>query len=289
MFDQIVEDIKNLKIQSAMNIAKRGLEALWERSEELKTSGFKVESLEPAVEMLKETRPTEPALRNVLRLFMKKINHDLSNNEAVYHEIMTMIEASSKKIQEYGSNLIENGMIVFTHCHSSYVVNTIIEAKLQGKKFEVYNTETRPKFQGRITAQEIAQNGIKVHHMVDSAAYHVLKKADIFFFGADAINSYGNVFNKVGTKMFSEIATRYNVKTFCMTSSLKFDTETIFGVNEKIEERSAHEVWDTQDPNITIYNPAFDEVEKEFIDAIVSEHGVLSPESFVSTVKEQYA
>ena len=68
MFDQIVQDIKDLKIQSAMNIAKKGLEALFERSEELKTSGFKVESLEPAVDTLKETRPTEPALRNVIRL-----------------------------------------------------------------------------------------------------------------------------------------------------------------------------------------------------------------------------
>lgn len=289
MFDQIVQDIKALKIQSAINVAKKALEAIYERSKELKEANFAKVSLEPALDTLKETRPTEPGLRNVLKMYMKAVAPDLSNIDQVFESIRSEIEDMTEKIKEYGSNLIEDGAVIFTHCHSSSVTDVILEAHKRGKSFIVYNTETRPRFQGRITAKELADNGITVHHMVDSAGSHVLRKANVFLFGADAISSSGSVFNKVGTKMFAEMARRYDVKTFSVTSSLKFDSETIIGHPEKIEERAPQEVWDIVHDHIIIHNPAFDEIEKENIDAIISELGVLSPESFVSAMQQRLA
>ena len=60
--------------------------------------------------------------------------------------------------------------------------------KKHRKKFEVYNTETRPLFQGRKTAQELRKAKIKVTTFVDAAARVALtreqetKKVDLVFF-----------------------------------------------------------------------------------------------------------
>ncbi len=276
MFDQTLRDISELKIQGAVNIAKAALEAIYDQSQKVKTK----EELKENITALEEARSTEPALRNALDLFYTKLQEDFSNREEVYEELKNHFVEAKKKIIEYGANLIQDGMGVYTHCHSSTVTGIIIAAHQQGKKIEVYNTETRPKFQGRITAEELAEAGLKVHHMVDSAFHYALKKADIFLFGADAVNSYGNVFNKVGTKTFAEIAHRLDVKVFSCTDSFKYDPETIYGVPEEIEERDKKEVWKTSNESILIFNPAFDEVEAEHIDGIISEYGVLSPAEF---------
>lgn len=288
MFDDIVRDIKDLKIQSAMNVATKGLEALHEKTLELKSLGDKKDNLSPFVNTLISTRSTEPALRNILKLYLKDLQNDLSNAQELYANVLQYVENISQKIREYGANEIQDGMVLFTHCHSSFVVDVMIEAKKRGRTFEVYNTETRPKFQGRITAQELADNGITVHHVVDSAGYNVLKKADLFLFGADAVNAYGNVYNKVGTRMFTEMCNKYDVKTFCVTPSLKFGVDTVLGIEEKIEERPSKEVWDIKNDRIIIHNPAFDEVEKENVDAIISEFGVLSVDVFIETARKLY-
>ena len=69
------------------------------------------------------------------------------------------------------------------------VMAILKKAKEQGKKFEVYNTETRPKFQGRITATELAKLGIPVTHYIDSAARLAIKQTDMMLIGCDAIDS----------------------------------------------------------------------------------------------------
>ena len=114
-------------------------------------------------------------------------------------------------IASSGAGLIRDGMAVFTHCHSSTAVGVLLEAHRRGIRFKVFNTETRPRFQGRVTASELAAAGIEVIHMVDSAAKVALDGADLFLFGADAILPSGYLVNKVGTGIFCVVASRYDV------------------------------------------------------------------------------
>ena len=60
-----------------------------------------------------------------------------------------------QKIIEIGSERIPKSrkFSVLTHCHSSVVTGILLKAKEQGKNFRVFCTETRPRFQGYITAQ----------------------------------------------------------------------------------------------------------------------------------------
>lgn len=298
---QTIADIRELKVQGAIAVAKAALIAFAEEAIELSKLGKVKADLATAKATLIATRPTEPALRNLLDRFEREVSEDLKDAWQLAPRIVSEVDEASDRIHQYGANLIENGMVVYTHCRSSTVTKAIIKAWQSGKRFTVYNTETRPKWQGRKTATELAAAGIPVNHMVDSAAGIILKKADLFLFGADAVNSYGDVFNKVGTGLFAHRATELGVKTFCITGSLKYDAQTIWGKNETIEERDPAEVWDLDFPPpeggggqrpegsalITIHNPAFEEVTASDITAIVSEFGVLPPEGFVEKASSQ--
>lgn len=292
MFNKIIEDIKSLKIQGAENVAKAAVKAL--RDVSLKNQDKNEKELLLLLMIAKEklfnTRPTEPALRNSLNFILNDVNEDnikLKVKKNIEKAIKHFITATNN-IAKVGANKIKNGMKVYTHCHSSTVMAILMEAKKQGKKFEVLNTETRPKLQGRITAQELSDNGIKVTHYVDSAAKIVIKQADLILFGSDAITTEGTVINKIGSGMFAELADKYDVPIYCATNSWKFDPKSIFGFDEEIEMRDTKEVWDKPPKNVTIKNPAFEEIEAKYVTGIISEIGIYNPETFISELRRFY-
>ena len=184
-FDAICRDIKSLKIQGAINVAKSGADALFDYSKKMKAKDAldSLDLLKKASETLVATRATEPALRNMVSFFIDDLPADSLKNfnreiERRHKAIKAHFDDAEKKIIEYGARKIKPGSIVFTHCHSSTVCNILKEAKRRGITFEVHNTETRPLYQGRKTAIELVKAGISVTHYVDSAARHALKKSD---------------------------------------------------------------------------------------------------------------
>lgn len=280
-FDTIVKKIKSLEIQGARNIAHQGLYALMLKTKEFLNTKKTKEDLLPFIDILKNARATEPALRNILDKYIIQLDENFQNYENIYEIIDKKMDDAFEKSIDYASNTIENGMSIFIHCNSSSVVQALIKAKKKGKKFEVYNTEARPKFQGRIAVNTLIKAGINITHMVDNAMHYYMKKADLFMFGADSITSSANVINKVGTKIYAEYGKKYDTKNICVTFSYKYNKETVFGFNESLEKRKSKEIWDITHKNLKIFNPAFDEVEKEYIDLIISEYGALTPEIFI--------
>ena len=262
-FDKIVKDIKEIKIQGATNIAKSALQAYFLIP--LKSSKKKLISL----------RPTEPLLANVL------------GRKQSYKEILKHFSYTSEKINKSILKLIKSNDVVFTHCHSTSVVNGLIYSKKKKKKFEVYNTETRPLYQGRKTARELKKAGIKVTMFVDSAAMIALtksqktKKVDKVFLGADALLKNG-IINKVGSAMFAKIAYENKIPVYIISDSWKFSSKDI-----KLEERDFNEVWKKLPKNskIKIRNPAFEFMPKKYITKIISELGVLKYNDFLKKVK----
>ena len=270
-FEQICNDIKNLKIQGAEQVARAALKALEIRHD--KKSVKKIVSL----------RPTEPCLRNCVYHALSFHNIDVGIQETVQ-----LMNYARHKVITHGANLVQNKSIVFTHCHSGTVVSILLEAKRQGKKFQVYNTETRPNLQGRITAQELLKANIPVTMFVDSSSTTALKKADLFLFGVDAITGQGSVINKIGNKMMAEIAHKYDVPRYACSFSWKFDPKTVLGKIEKLEARDEREVWPGKPKKLKISNIVFEEIPSDLITGIVSELGILEPGTFVSEFSIKY-
>lgn len=278
-FEETIEKIRNLEIQGAESVAIMAARAFGLKLKE--TSDL--ESLKKYAVELKSTRPTEPALKNVLAFCLANYQ-----DPEVIEKVLKHFIESKELITEFGVKKIENGMTVFTHCHSSTVTAILIRAKEQGKNFRVFNTETRPRFQGRITATELAEKGIPVDHFVDSAGLIAMKKCDLFLFGSDAITSEGRVINKIGTAMLLEIAHKYGIPSFACTNSWKFDPETLYGEEEEIEQREVSEVWEHAPSGINIHNPAFEPASADRITGVITELGIMKPETLLLSIQTTY-
>ena len=201
---------------------------------------------------------------------------------------MNHFEETQKKINLFALKLIKNDDVIFTHCHSSTVTKALVHAKNNGRKFQVYLTETRPLFQGRKTARELSKAKIKVTLFVDSAGMMALtksqgtKKVKKFFIGADALLNKGIV-NKIGSGMLAQIAYKNKISLYVFSDSWKYSKEKV-----KMEQRSFREVWKRKKSlsNIIIKNPAFEFVEKKYIHAIVSEYGILRYNDFLRKIRK---
>lgn len=295
---QIAERISQLKIQGARNVAIAAIKALVKMSEETRAENKKEfsEDLFKAQTILFSSRETEPLMRNAIKWIISQVENSDEKNVNSLSKIVASsasqflknLEDSKTKIAAIGSKRIKNKSIILTHCHSSTVTKLLIKANRDGKKFEVFCTETRPLFQGRITAKELVKEGIKTTLIVDSAVRSIIKDIDLVIVGSDAITSEGNVINKIGTSTIALIAREARKPFYVVSELLKFDPATICGDYEKIEERDSSEIWKNAPKNLLFRNPAFDITRREFIHGLICEEGIIPPHSIFEVVNRKY-
>lgn len=290
--------ITKLEIQGARNVAIAAITTLKESVKKTKTTNKEefLKELNTARKIFFKTRSTEPLMRNGLRYIIQEVESSKTTNvqgfvdvvSDVANQFLERLEGSKKKIAYIGSKRISDGLKILTHCHSSTVTNMLRKARLDGRNFEVICTESRPVFQGRITAKEMLDLGIKTTLIVDSAVRVFMNKVDLVLVGADAITSEGNVINKIGTSLIALAAKEARTPFYVVSELLKFDPATVLGDYEKIEERRPEEVWNESPSGLIVRNPAFDITRREFIHGIISEEGILPPDSISELINRKY-
>ena len=309
--DQIIEqtyqDIKSIKIQGATNVARASLFALKDYSKKSKVKNNKkfIADFMSAGKALSEARVTEPLARNAVKFvnFQLEKNSEMSVKElkevvkgsisAFLEEIEENVEEISKAGQKIIKGRYHN---IFTHCHSSSITHMLIDAAKAGKKFTVYNTETRPLFQGRITSKELLQNKVKDIMIVDSAAPFVVSRfsgkdlmMDLALLGSDALALNGGAVNKVGSFGIALSAKVEKVPLYVVANLLKTDVEAQTVKEIEIELRNAKEVWKDSPKGLKIINFAFDLVPPKFIKGIITQIGIIKPHNLEKAIRRHYS
>jgi ribose 1,5-bisphosphate isomerase len=289
--------IRKLEVQGARNVAIAAIQSIEELAKTTKAETRKefMKELSAAKATLFASRATEPLMRNAIRWITSQVENSGKEEVDALAEVVSSssskflknLEASKECIAEIGAKRIRDNMVVFTHCHSSTVTHLLRKAK-EGKTFEVVCTETRPVFQGRITAKEMLALGVKTTFLVDSAARSFMRNADLVIVGADAITSEGNVINKIGTGTIALLAHEARKPFYVVTELLKFDPATVCGEYEKIEERSPDEVWKGAPEKLNVRNPAFDVTRRNFIHGVICEEGIIPPHSIKEVMHRKY-
>ena len=284
---KIAADIKSLKIQGASKVENATIQAikLFAKESSQEDKEIFLNELKELIIIFSTLRPTEPETRNFARYLLVKVMHQkFSDADEAKQKIISacdnylkLKEEHKKKIIEFGVRMIDKNSVILTHCHSSSVEAVLKNAFEENKIKEIYCTETRPLFQGRITADNLSKIGLKVNHIVDSAVYSIMDKIDLFFSGCDAILSDGSLVNKIGTATISNVCDKFNVPHYVCTRSYKFDPITFFAFKEKIEQRNASEIWNKKNKNLNILNPAFDITPANSVQQYITEKGVFSP------------
>jgi methylthioribose-1-phosphate isomerase len=250
-----------------------------------------------AAGLLRSTRPTAINLAWGIDRVLRKIS-PLADVGAARELAIQEAEVIAREdtecchaIGKHGAALLPDTCTVLTHCNAGALacsswgtaLGVIRSAVREGKKVKVFSCETRPLLQGaRLTAWELAEDGIDVTTITDSMAAHFMRAGaiDAVIVGADRI-THDAVFNKIGTYMHAVCARHHGIPFYVAAPLSTFDSEK----SEQdviIEERGREEVTTMGNrvfvpDKAHVRNPAFDATPMELVTAIVTEHGVVRP------------
>lgn len=288
-FRDTFSDIKSVRIQGAEHIAWKGsVAAADEILREINVLSDKTYSKRSYLEIanrvkhkMLSSRPTEPALNNAMAIVVgraapKSRNEALKRLEKARARIQSHFKGVYMKVSSSASQELSKYSSCYTHCHSSLAVQAITASKMK----VVYNTETRPLYQGRKTARELSKKGVLVHHYVDSAMRSAISKSECVIIGADSITMRGDVMNKIGSGMVAMIAASMEKPLYVIADSYKIDIHSIEH-DTVIEERSGKEVWSSPPSRVLVHNPAFEKIKASQIAKIICEQGAFIPKKFV--------
>jgi methylthioribose-1-phosphate isomerase len=199
---------------------------------------------------------------------------------------LTMAQLGADLIRKHQGNL----QTVLTHCNTGALatggfgtaLGVIRAAHIEGMIERVYADETRPWLQGsRLTAWELANEGIPVTVNADSAAAHLMRTKGITWVivGADRITANGDVANKIGTYQLAVAAMHHGVRFMVVAPSSTIDMALASGEDIPIEERDGRELLELGGQrvgaDVDAFNPVFDVTPADLIDAIVTEKGIV--------------
>jgi methylthioribose-1-phosphate isomerase len=214
----------------------------------------------------------------------------------------------SEAIGDHGCKLIreisksKNGepVNILTHCNAGWLACVdwgtatapIYKAFLEGIPLHVWVDETRPRNQGgRLTAWELAQQGIPHTVIPDNAGGHLMQHGmvDICIVGSDRTTSTGDVANKIGTYLKALAAYDNKIPFYVALPSSSIDFTMKDGVLEiPIEQRDGEEVsWmegKLENGNIgkvriinegsPVANYGFDVTPARFVTGLITERGI---------------
>lgn len=278
-----------MEIRGAGRIARAGATAMagFARSYEGGSLEDYLGALKESERIVLASRPTAVSLWNGVRSSVRGADDAESLEEAralVIANAADFCIRSEKAVQQIaaiGANRIQDGDTILTHCNSSAAIGAIVEAHRRGKGMKVYATETRPWRQGILTVNQLADAGVDVTLVVDSAVRTVMSRVDKVLVGADTVTSEGDLVNKVGTSHLALAARDAGARFYSCAETYKFSPKTMLGESVTIEERETTEIaapGEVRD-SVKIFNPVFDTTPARLIDAFVTEVGIMSPGS----------
>ena len=198
--------------------------------------------------------------------------------------------AANEALGRHGAELLGDSATVLTHCNAGALatagygtaLGVVRAAVAAGKKIEVFADETRPFLQGaRLTAWELAKDGIPVTLITDNMAGHFMQQGKIqaVIVGADRVARNGDVANKIGTYTLAVLAHENKIPFYVAAPGSTIDFKIASGGEIPIEERSPREVthWAgvaTAPEDVQARHPAFDVTPHRYVSAIITERGI---------------
>lgn len=295
--EEVATAIEDMTIQGAVVVglaAGYGFALAFEDKSNLSKEELKEYAKEIYHRML-DTRPTGQRLLVILNKCLKETNLKIEENKSgdeIAQELFNLMDEEVEKADQIAincgvntANLLEDGDRVLTHCFAdAALLHMLLEAKKQNKNVEMYNTETRPYFQGaRLTAHSIKETGTKTTLVTDNMPGFLMEQGLVnkMVTAADKITVDGHVCNKIGTYQYAVVAHHHNIPFYVLGyEGPDENSPTIEDI--EIEYRDPEEIFYARGTRVAVEGikalyPSFDIVTPNFVDAIVTHKGVFAP------------
>jgi methylthioribose-1-phosphate isomerase len=299
-YEDAAAAIREMRVRGAPAIGVTAAYAMAMAAREIDASdrGQFLTSLDAAAAIMKAARPTAVNLGWAVNRMMRVAEQVESPMEIAdrllseAQDIQREDEAMNRQMGEFGKELMPDGGSVLTHCNTGALATSAFGTALgviragweSGKRFDVFNTETRPWLQGaRLTSWEFQKLGIPATLLADSAAGMLMRQGRIgcVITGADRIAANGDTANKIGTYSLAVLAKENGIPFYVAAPTSTVDLSLLNGDGIEIEERPPEEVTRfggvaTAPDGVAALNPAFDVTPHRYIKAIVTEAGIAS-------------
>ena len=319
-YGEVAEAIRSMVIRGAPAIgvaAAMGV-ALGVKNSRAATARELRAEFEIIADTISKTRPTAVnlfwAVKRMRDVFRNTLAAEVSESEKMARARARLVEEAQRILAEdiavneaigrHGAPLLKDSGTVLTHCNAGAlatggygtalgVVRAAVEA---GKKIHVFADETRPFLQGaRLTAWELAKDGIPVTLITDSMAGHFMKQGQVeaAIVGADRIASNGDVANKIGTYTLAVLARENGIPFYVAAPLSTIDMSIASGDEIPIEERSVAEVTHLAGvpmapEDVQARHPAFDVTPHRYVTAIITERGI-AREPYTESLKALFS
>ena len=290
--DMVIRGAPAIGVAAAMGIALGVLRSQARTLDELRAEFPQI------CETIAATRPTAVDLFWAIQRMKRRFDEVAAQNDlgalraamvAEARRIHQEKRATDEAIGRLGAEFMPQDGRVMTQCNAGALATAGIGTALgvirvaieQGRKLHIFVPETRPYLQGaRLTAWELAVDGIPLTLITDNMVGHFLKTAGVgaVVVGADRVAANGDTANKIGTYSMAVLARENGVPFYVAAPVSTLDLSIPSGEHIPIEERSAEEVTHFRGvriaPNVEAAHPAFDVTPARLITAIITECGV---------------
>ncbi|MCX7944894.1 MAG: S-methyl-5-thioribose-1-phosphate isomerase [Deltaproteobacteria bacterium] len=265
---------------------------------------YVVKKLRHIHRFLGSARPTAINLMWALNRMLKRAESLLVEDRYQFEDIIKIVESEAinilnedvkvnRMIGKNGNQLIPTSASILTHCNAGALavggygtaIGVIRSAFEEGKNITVFVDETRPYLQGaRLTSYELKKLGIRHFVITDNAAGFLMRlgKIDLVITGADRIVRNGDTANKIGTYSLAVLAKENKIPFYVAAPLSTFDMDLKDGSRIPVEERSSEEVVVIAGKRIApkgikAIHLGFDVTPAKYIDAIITERGIIYP------------
>ncbi|MFY4811992.1 translation initiation factor eIF-2B [Haloarcula sp. AONF1] len=280
MIDETVEEISEMQTHSSSVVAVKAAQALRDLTDrEYPTVEDYLRSLDRNSSALRRANPSHASLHTTQHRIVNTVSDAEPDDVAAAKEltnkaiddVIDSVESSKDRAAARAVSEIADDDVLLTHDFSSTVLAAIDDAIEAGHSFEVYVTESRPRFLGRKMTRHLSdRDGVDVTLIVDSAAGHFMPEVDRVLVGMDCIVD-DTLYNRIGTYPIATAAADNDVPVTVVGAAAKY-VDGAFAFENEI--RSPSEVLREPADGFEVANPAYDATPTHLLDTVVTDDGV---------------
>ncbi|KAH8102815.1 eukaryotic translation initiation factor 2B delta subunit [Phellopilus nigrolimitatus] len=261
--------------------------------------------LNPQINHLVSARPMAVTMGNAIRQLKLEIsNSDIDTPEQdakdfLCHKIDNYIRdriiIADQVIQDTAVQKIKDGDVILTFARSSVVEKTILRAHEDGKRISVVVVDSRPMLEGKHLLTVLTAASIPCTYLLLPALGAVIASVDTVLLGAHSLHANGAVYSRAGTALVALMAKTHGVPTLVCCETYKFAEGVVLDGFTKNELAPAGDLFRSFPsvipresltleplPNLEILNPLYDLTPPAHITAVVTEVGIIPPNSISS-------
>jgi len=278
MIDETAAEIREMRTHSSSVVAVKAALALGSLADrDYNTVEEFKRSVERNSSALRRAAPSHASLWSTQRAIVEGLDEPASVDDAkarlraVIDEVVEQVETAKTAAATNAAAELSDGETLFTHDYSSTVLAALAAATAEGKTFEVFVSEARPRYLGRKTARELARMpGVEATLVVDSAVGIHLADCDRAIVGMDCIVG-DRCYNRVGTYPLAATAADLGVPVWVVGAAAKrIESGFVF----ENEFRSPSEVLLEPPEGFAVSNPAYDATPLSLLTGVVTDAGV---------------